>query len=146
MKPLTIQKKTLAGSVNDLFPGIDIMSVTGYLSVVRSGVSGEKLREITKLLGERAVIARSIGKELSNLSRSYRARRLNMIDSDSLICTLRVYIQAEQTYESIDLAKKWIHSPIPILGGEIPAEILDSHAGRELVLQILRKIELGEYM
>ncbi|PYF84097.1 hypothetical protein DFP75_101122 [Marinomonas alcarazii] len=32
------------------------------------------------------------------------------------------------------------------LGGEVPAKILDTHAGRELVRHILRKVDLGEFV
>ena len=146
MKSQKIEKKSLHESVNDLFLDIDIMSITGYLSVIRSGVSGKNLREITKLMDEKELIARTIGKDASNLSKSYRVKHLNLIDSDNLIATLRVYIQAEKTYESFDLAKEWMHSPIPTFGGEIPVNILDSNAGRELVRQTLRKMESGEYV
>jgi len=39
--------------INSLFPGLDIMSSTDYLSIVRCGVSGEKLQAIVKLTGEK---------------------------------------------------------------------------------------------
>lgn len=132
--------------INDLFPGIDIMSPTGYLSIVRSGLSGKKLKAITKLIGERELIARSIGTAPSNLSKSYQSKRLSSIATDTLIDILRVYVQAAIIYESVNLAKEWMRSSIPALGGEIPTNILDSQAGREVVRQALRRMEFGEYV
>ncbi|MCZ2722413.1 hypothetical protein O1D97_12450 [Marinomonas sp. 15G1-11] len=51
--------KTLASQsqldlINSLFPSLDIMSSTDYLSIVRSGVSGEKLQAIVKMTGEKS--------------------------------------------------------------------------------------------
>jgi hypothetical protein len=46
----------------------------------------------------------------------------------------------------VDLARESIRSPIPELGGEVPAKILDTHARREIVRHNLRKIDLGEYV
>ncbi|MEL0638748.1 MbcA/ParS/Xre antitoxin family protein [Marinomonas sp. TI.3.20] len=146
MNTLTQDTAKTPSPINLLFPDVDIMSSKGYLSAVRSGVSGHTLRAVIKAIGERELIARAIGKDASNLSKSYQVKRLSSIAADNLIDTLRVYIQAAAIYESLDLAKEWMHSPIPALGGEIPASLLDTHAGREMVRQTLRKLEFGEYV
>ncbi|MFM2481310.1 antitoxin Xre/MbcA/ParS toxin-binding domain-containing protein [Celerinatantimonas sp. YJH-8] len=133
-------------TIDQLFPEVDILSPSGYLTAVRAGLSGDKLRIITKFIGDRELVARSIGKDASNLSRSYRVKLLPPAVTDNLIDTVRVYLQAAQIYDSMELAKEWMNSPIPSLGGEIPATLLDTHAGRELVRQTLRKMEYGEYV
>ena len=56
---LEFKIKTLASQsqldlINSLFPNLDIMSSTDYLSIVRSGVSGEKLQAIVKMTGEKS--------------------------------------------------------------------------------------------
>ncbi|WP_219703967.1 antitoxin Xre/MbcA/ParS toxin-binding domain-containing protein [Marinomonas lutimaris] len=145
MKPLGIRNKFSLDSINDLFSGVDIMSPTGCLSIVRSRVSGDQLKAITDFIGEKELIARSIG-TTSNLSKSYQTKRLSSTATDNLIDLLRVYIQAAKIYESLDLAKEWMHSSIPAFGGETPVSMLDSHAGREVVRQALRRMEFGEYV
>jgi putative toxin-antitoxin system antitoxin component (TIGR02293 family) len=132
-------------TINDIFPNVDIMSPIGYLSIVRSRVSGDQLKAITDLIEEKELIARSIG-TTSNLSKSYQTKRLSSAETDNLIDLLRVYIQAAKIYESFDLAKEWMRSSIPALGGEIPVNMIDSHAGREVVRQALRRMEFGEYV
>lgn len=122
------------------------MSSKDYLSIVRSGASRQKLQAIIKLTGEKELIAHAIGKSASSLSRSYDVKRLSSAISDSLIDTQRLYMQVVNIYESVNLARKWIHSPIPALGGEVPAKLLDTHAGREMVRDTLRKIDLGEFV
>jgi uncharacterized protein (DUF2384 family) len=145
MKLLRSVKRFSLDSINDLFPNVDIMSSTGYLSIVRSRVSGDQLKAITDFIGEKELIARSIG-TTSNLSKSYQTKHLSSAVTDNLIDLLRVYIQAAKIYESLDLAKEWMRSSIPALGGEIPVNMLDSHAGREVVRQALRRMEFGEYV
>jgi putative toxin-antitoxin system antitoxin component (TIGR02293 family) len=145
MKPFGTMKKFSIDSINDLFLDVDIMSAIDYLSIVRSGASGKQLRAITDLIEEKELIARSIG-TTSNLSKSYQIKRLSSAETDNLIGLLRVYIQAAKVYESFDLAKDWMRSSIPALGGEIPVNMLDSHAGREVVRQVLRRMEFGEYV
>ncbi len=145
MKSLRGVKRFSLDSINDLFPNVDIMSPIGYFSIVRSRVSGDRLKAITDLIGEKELIARSIG-TTSNLSKSYQTKRLSSIATDNLIDLLRVYIQAAKIYESLDLAKEWMRSSIPALGGEIPVNMIDSHAGREVVRQVLRRMEFGEYV
>lgn len=146
MKTVRSLTKFSLDPINDLFPGVDIMSPMGYLSIVRSGVSGKKLKAITKLIEERELIARSIGTAPSSLSKSYQSKRLSSIATDTLIDILRVYVQAAIIYESVNLAKEWMRSSIPALGGEIPTNILDSHAGCEIVRLALRRMEFGEYV
>ncbi|QUX97748.1 hypothetical protein C0J08_21075 [Marinomonas sp. CT5] len=145
MKSLRGVKRFSLDSINDLFPDVDIMSPIGYFSIVRSRVSGDRLKAITDLIGEKELIARSIG-TTSNLSKSYQTKRLSSAETDNLIDLLRVYIQAAKIYGSLDLAKEWMRSSIPALGGEIPVNMLDLHAGREVVRQVLRRMEFGEYV
>ncbi|TPE46594.1 DUF2384 domain-containing protein [Maribrevibacterium harenarium] len=133
-------------AINALFPEVDIMTPAGYLSAVRKGVSGKALRSIVNVVGERNLIAKTIGKDVSILSKSYRLKRLSPIASDNLIGTLRVYVRAVMIYDSVDVAKEWMNTSIPALGGELPISLLDTHAGRELVNLTLRKIESGEYV
>ncbi|WP_181161532.1 antitoxin Xre/MbcA/ParS toxin-binding domain-containing protein [Maribrevibacterium harenarium] len=133
-------------AINALFPEADIMTPAGYLSAVRKGVSGETLRTIVNAVGESEVIAKTIGNDVSILSKSYQLKRLSPIASDNLIGTLRVYVRAIMIYESVDVAKEWMNTSIPALGGEIPISLLDTHAGRELVHLTLRRIEAGEYV
>ncbi|MGO3346686.1 MAG: antitoxin Xre/MbcA/ParS toxin-binding domain-containing protein [Marinomonas sp.] len=92
------------------------------------------------------MIASAIGKDVSNLSKSYRTKCLSELVSDNLIDTLRVYMQAANLYESVELAKEWMNSRIPALGGEVPVTLLNTHAGRELVRQTLRKMEYGKFV
>ncbi|MBC7949796.1 MAG: DUF2384 domain-containing protein [Chitinophagaceae bacterium] len=54
-----------------------------------------------------------------------------------------VFRRAEEIFE--DQTTAWLNSPIPALGGQIPAELLGTPEGIELVLKILGRIEYGVY-
>ncbi|MBL4828719.1 MAG: DUF2384 domain-containing protein [Aliivibrio sp.] len=131
--------------LNGLYPGIDIRTASGYFEAVRHGVSGEILKSFVTTINNRELFARALGKDKSNLSKSYRVDKLPTVIGDSVLDTVRVYMLATDIYGSLDLATEWLSSSIPALGGEIPVDLMDSHAGRELVRQTLRKIEFGEY-
>lgn len=147
MAPTTQTKTNESFQVfNNIFSNIDILTPIGYLTAVREGITGSELRDITQVIGNREVIARSIGRESSNLSRAYQVKLLSQNASDSVIDIARVYLQAARLYGSIEMAKMWMSLPIPALGGEIPEKLIDSHAGRELVRQTLKKMEFGEYV
>jgi putative toxin-antitoxin system antitoxin component (TIGR02293 family) len=128
-----------------VIPDHDILTSSGYFKAVNQGVSGDTLKKIVQIIDDREVFAKVIGKDRTNLSKSYRVTALPKLVGDSVIDTLRVYLQATRIYGSLDLASEWLHSSIPALGGEHPVNLLDSHAGRELVRQTLHKIERGEY-
>ena len=81
-KMKTLESQSQLDLINSLFPGLNIMSLKDYLSIVRSGVSGQKLQAIIKLTDGKELIAHAIGKSASSLSRSYRVKRLSSAISD----------------------------------------------------------------
>lgn len=142
---LALHERVALDELISLIPGRDIMSSSGYFRAVNDGVSGETLKKIIAVIDEREIFARVVGKDITNLSKSYRLARLPKVVGDGVIDTLRVYIQATRVFGEKDLAAEWLHTQIPALGGEIPVDLMDSPSGRELVRQALQKIEFGEY-
>lgn len=141
----TMEAQSKLELINDLFPGFDIMSPTNYSDIIRSGITGEKLKAIIQLTGEKDLIARAIGISSSQLYKSYHAKRLPSQATVNLVATLRLFVHVVNIYDSVNLAKEWIHSQVPALGGQVPANILHTIDGREAITQILRKLELGDY-
>lgn len=131
--------------LSSMIPGIDIMSPAGYLKAVREGVTGSSLKHIVNTVGLREMFVRVLHTDSSNLSKHYRKAKLDLNMSDDVIGTLRLIIQAANVYDSSELAYEWLKTPIPALGGEKPIDLMDTHAGRNLVEQALRKITRGEY-
>lgn len=141
----TIETNSKTNLINSLFLGLDIMSPTDYSAIIQSGITGERLKTITQLTGEKDLIARAIGINSSQLYTSFNAKRLPPQVTANLVDTLRVLVQVMNIYDSVYLAKEWINSQIPALGGQVPANILHTADGRKIVQQILRKLELGDF-
>lgn len=123
----------------------DIMSSSGYYRVVERGISGKELKKVVQLAGECGVFARIIGKDKANLSRSYLVKRFPKLVGDNIVDATRTYILATRVYGTFELAQEWLNTQLPALGGNSPVDLMDTHAGRTVIRETLRKIEFGEY-
>ncbi len=117
-----------------------------YIHFVREGVPGKVVKMALEVLGNRDLIVRILGTSSSNLSRYYKIKKMNRVDSEEMLDTLRLYSQAVSTFGDIEKAKHWIDTPLPALSGEKPEEMFDTFEGRNWVSRILRKIEYGEFV
>ncbi|MBR9910587.1 MAG: DUF2384 domain-containing protein [Gammaproteobacteria bacterium] len=52
---------------------------------------------------------------------------------------------AVSVFEDPDKAELWLNSDLPILGGQKPIALLNNSAGLSLVIQLLKKIQDGEF-
>ncbi len=136
---------------NDLFASLGLPAETftnpaEFIRHTREGISGEVVKRAVKILGNRELFVRILDTTSSNLSRYYRRRRMNRVDSEETLDTLRLYGEAVKVFGDLDKASEWIRSPIPALAGERPETLFDTFEGRHWVAQTLRKIEHGEFM
>lgn len=131
--------------LNSIFPEFDIRTPAGYLKALRSGVTGAALKAAVSALNDRELFSRVTGKDSTNFSKLFRVKVLPGFIADSMLDTLRVYMLAADIFGSLELARDWMNTPIPALGGEVPATLLDTNAGREMVRVALRKIQFGEF-
>ncbi|QOR39053.1 DUF2384 domain-containing protein [Billgrantia diversa] len=67
-----------------------------------------------------------------------------MKDSEELDA-LSVMRYAVHVFEDEKIALEWLSCEIPALSGARPADLLDTFRGRQLVRQVLAKIECGEF-
>ena len=73
------------------------------------------------------------------LIRTAKRRMARIIERDDVLaCAIEVL-------ETPDNANQWLNSPIPALGGKVPADLLDTDEGVKSVLAILTRIEYGVY-
>ncbi|TWH64177.1 putative toxin-antitoxin system antitoxin component (TIGR02293 family) [Azomonas agilis] len=131
--------------LSSIVPEFDIRTPVGYLKALRSGVTGTALKAAVATINDRELFSRVTGKDATNFSKLFRLKVLPGFIADSMLDTVRVYMLAADIFGSLELARDWMNTPIPALGGEIPASLLDSNAGREMVRVALRKIQFGEF-
>ena len=66
----------------------------------------------------------------------------------SLIAQVQTMIEESGNPEGFDAAKwvaRWIDRPLPALGGQKPAELMDTPDGRALVSNIVDRMQGGAY-
>ena len=116
-----------------------------YIRTVRQGIPGIAVKNAIQILGNRELFIRLFDTTSSNLSRVYRKKTLRREDSEELLDTLRVFVEAQQVWGDDDSVREWLDTPVPALNGATPLELFDTFEGRNWVRQVLRKIEHGEF-
>ena len=67
----------------------------------------------------------------------------------SLIAQVQVMVEDSGNLEGFDAEKwvgRWIDRPLPALGGQRPAELMDTPDGRALVSNIVACMQSGAYL
>lgn len=133
---------------------IDGVSVCGevfddpvaFIHAVREGISGEVLKEaIDALGGNRELFVRLLETSPGNLHRFYKRENLGRGASEEVLDTLRVFRYAVKVFGDQPTALDWLQTPIPALASESAVDLFDTFKGRQMVMQVLRKIEFGEF-
>jgi putative toxin-antitoxin system antitoxin component (TIGR02293 family) len=145
-------KRTQAlGTQAAIFTQIDIPKSVfndkmAYIKVTREGLPGIILKQAIDTIGNRELFSGLLGiSSPSNLSRLYQRKKLDKTQSENLLDTIHVFMQANMVFEDADKASEWMGSEIRALGNRTPVSLCDTFKGREMVEQALQKIEYGDF-
>lgn len=116
-----------------------------FIRQVRAGISGQLVRRAIKVLNERDLFVTLLETNSSNLHRFYKRKALGRNQSEEVLDTLRLYYQAANVFGDADIAREWMHCEVPALSGSRPVDLIDTAQGRDMVGQVLGKIEYGEF-
>ncbi len=116
-----------------------------FIQAVHTGLPGKVIRQAINTVGHRELFVSILGVQSSNLSRLYKRKRLDKVNSESILDLLRLIHEAFRVFEDSDKANEWLETPVPALGNAAPLDLCDTFEGRELVRSALRKIEYGEF-
>ncbi|CAO1661431.1 MULTISPECIES: antitoxin Xre/MbcA/ParS toxin-binding domain-containing protein [Vreelandella] len=117
-----------------------------FIRAVREGLSGRVLqRAINALRGDRDVFVRLLETDSGNLHRLYKRKALGRAQSEEVLDTLKLYVETGQVFGDRDIAQEWLHSEVRALNGSRPIDLFDTFTGREMVRDVLGKIEFGEF-
>lgn len=130
--------------------GIDIPPAAfadrlAFIQAVKSGLSGEVIRQAVDVVGHRELFVRLLGTTSGNLSRLYRRKTLGRDASEALLDVLRVVAGAVAVFGTLRQADEWLDTEIAALGGQRPIDLCDTFEGRCLVREAIRRIEYGEF-
>lgn len=70
---------------------------------------------------------------------------LSLQAAEVIISIMRTYQRAVEVFESEDMARKWLKTPIAYLGDKTPLQSMANRFGAEMVLDMLGRIEHGVY-
>ncbi len=140
-----ITQKVLEDEADIGLPWAVFVDPQAFIKQARAGLPGGVLRDVVGRFGNRRVFCSILDTDTSNLSRFYQRAQLRHQHTEPVLDTVKLFLEAIQVFEDRDIAMEWIATPVNALGGQKPADLLDTFAGRTMVRQVLGKIEDGEF-
>lgn len=117
-----------------------------FIETSRKGIPGHWVKSVITETGMRETFLTLLNVASGNLSsRVYQRKALEKEASEEVLDAVRLIRQAEDVWESRDMAIQWLKSPVPALDGKKPTTLFDTFEGREWVSQVLTKIEHGDF-
>ena len=137
-------------SVHTGLEGIDIPPAAlthplAFIEAVKSGLSGEVIRQAVDVVGHRELFVRLLGTTSGNLSRLYHRKTLGKGTSEALLDVLRVVARAVAVFGTLGQADEWLDTETAALGGQKPIDLCNTFEGRSLVRDAIRKVEYGDF-
>jgi putative toxin-antitoxin system antitoxin component (TIGR02293 family) len=127
-----------------------------HIALVREGVPAAMLPVVASEMAiTRDRLYRTIGVPRATMDRKIRSRqRLSPDESERLLGIARLVGQVEEMVresgetDAFDAARwlaEWLETPLPALGGEPPASLMDTAEGRRIVSDLLSQMQSGAY-
>jgi putative toxin-antitoxin system antitoxin component (TIGR02293 family) len=128
------------------------------VELARAGVPAAALGVIARDMGiARDKLYATIGVPRATMERKVREqRRLSPDESERVLGVARLVAQVEQmvggagtgagpAFGAARWVAAWLDTPLPALGGERPASLMDTAAGREIVAGLVAQLQSGAY-
>jgi putative toxin-antitoxin system antitoxin component (TIGR02293 family) len=113
---------------------------------VRQGVPMGEFFALQELLGlSEESLAEALGMSRTTLHRRKKSGTLDSGESERVLRVTRMFVRAEEVFESREAAREWLRAPAVALQGESPLEYLDTEIGAREVENILGRLEHGVF-
>jgi len=113
---------------------------------VRQGVSMEEFFALQELLGlSEEALADTLGMSRTTMHRRKKSGTLESVESERVLRVTRMFVRAEEVFESRAAAREWLRAPALALQGESPLQYLDTEIGAREVENILGRLEHGVF-
>lgn len=127
--------------------GIDAGDTAQIVRLIREGFAFsrvERLQKATALPWER--LARFVAIPQRTLTRRQGQGRLQPDESDRVLRASRIFDLAVDLFEGdVDGARRWLQTPQPGLGGEVPIEFASTEVGAREVENLIGSLEHGVF-
>ncbi len=115
---------------------------------IESGLPSSTITEMRKVLQFPSIssVASLVGMSAKTAERRVAHRAVLARDeSERMVRLIRIHMQAVETFESEENARKWLFRPLSIFNGKTPLEMIVTEPGARVVEQALGRIEHGVF-
>jgi len=149
-------KVSWAALVEQPFGAMYRLDVPNRVALVREGAPADLLALAAERIGvAREPLYRALGLAPSTIKRKIQGHQTLAVDeSETALGIARLIGQVEtMVLESSDEAEfdsakwlgRWLERPNPALGGELPINYLDTADGRQMISELLARMQSGAY-
>ncbi|PWK18907.1 putative toxin-antitoxin system antitoxin component (TIGR02293 family) [Arcicella aurantiaca] len=122
--------------------------IRGNISIVlnaRKGLSASVLYDIILLTGfKKEQIATLFNTSAKTITRyTQEGKNLDVVNSEHALKLIALFKKGNEIFSELEAFRKWIMKPAYGLGWEIPAELMETSGGIELIMEELYRIEFG---
>jgi putative toxin-antitoxin system antitoxin component (TIGR02293 family) len=115
------------------------------IEVIRHGLPSVGIAALSEKLD---ITPRELSKYLHVSHKTLQRHEGKVLDinvSDRLITIALVYSECIDVFGTGEISVRWLKSPIPALGNVRPLDYLDTNAGADMVMTLLRRIDYGVF-
>ena len=123
--------------------GHDVRSQAELASIVRARLPLTTLKSLALSGISTQEIEAFVIPERTRRHRAQKHQPLTVDESDRAVRLLRTQALAENTFDDVDQAARWLRHPLGELGGETPLIVAQTEAGARVIETILGKIAWG---
>ncbi len=123
--------------------GHDVRSQAELASIVRARLPLTTLKSLALSGMSTQEIEAFVIPERTRRHRAQKHQPLTVDESDRAVRLLRTQTLAENTFNDVDQAARWLRRPLGELGGETPLVVAQTEAGARVIETILGKIAWG---
>ena len=123
--------------------GVEVASEADLARVVGRGIRLPVLGHIQKAGFSKQEIERFIIPARTWRHRKVKREPLSIEESDRVVRLTRIQALAEDVFQDVDKANRWLREQLGILDGKCPLEVARTEAGARLIEQLLAKLDWG---
>lgn len=113
--------------------------------IIQEGLSGGCLKTLEESI-PRSILAAAIGISPSQFKRLY-SRSLPAADADKLYALTKIWPLIINFFEGDkDLAEKWLWQECPAIDGAIPAKLLATVVGHDIIQTLITRMSYGDFV
>ena len=142
----------------DLYSFVDVYRAEPLtrIKLIKQGLPADFLDQLSRRMNmpkERLLPALGIARATAS-RRVREAKPLSIDDSESALGMARLVGQVQamvdesgdpQGFNAAEWVAQWLEEPLPALGGQCPAELIDTAEGQAIVSNLLTRMQSGTY-